>query len=133
MQTAKLKLPVKQFHQLHDLLGDILDHEAETNDFNMENSDIELMEDIRHELFNQIPDEEPIETTYAFTTVSGATNITPIKLYETKPPCDDGGGFLITNDAGREIYCLEKGCSHLSRLGEEFNSTNWNLITITND
>ena len=129
MQTAKLKLPVKQFHQLHDLLGDILDHEAETNDFNMENSDIELMEDIRHELFNQIPDEEPIETTYAFTTVSGATNITPIKLYETKPPCDDGGGFLITNDAGREIYCLEKGCSHLSRLG----SKNWNLITITND
>ncbi len=128
MQKADLELPVKQFHQLHDLLGDILDHEAETNDFNMENSDIELMEDIRHELFNQIPDEEPIETTYAFTAVSGATNITPIKLYETKP-CDDGGGFLITNDAGREIYCLEKGCSHLSRLG----SKNWNLITITND
>ena len=127
MQTAKLKLPVKQFHQLHDLLGDILDHEAETNDFNMENSDIELMEDIRTELFNQIPDEEPTETTYVFTAVSGATNITPVKLYETKP-CD-GGGFLITNDAGREVYCIEKGCSHLSRLG----SKNWNLITITND
>ena len=127
MQTAKLKLPVKQFHQLHDLLGDILDHEAETNDFNMENSDIELMEDIRTELFNQIPDEEPTETTYAFTAVSGAANITPVKLYETKP-CD-GGGFLITNDAGREVYCIEKGCSHLSRLG----SKNWNLITITND
>ena len=127
MQTAKLKLPVKQFHQLHDLLGDILDHEAETNDFNMENSDIELIEDIRTELFNQIPDEEPIETTYAFTAVSGATNITPVKLYETKP-CD-GGGFLITNDAGREVYCIEKGCSHLSRLG----SKNWNLIKITND
>ena len=127
MQTAKLKLPVKQFHQLHDLLGDILDHEAETNDFNMENSDIELMEDIRTELFNQIPDEEPIETTYAFTAVSGATNITPVKLYETKP-CD-GGGFLITNDAGREVYCIEKGCSHLSHSG----SKNWNLIKITND
>ena len=127
MQTAKLKLPVKQFHQLHDLLGDILDHEAETNDFNMENSDIELMEDIRTELFNQIPDEEPTETTYVFTAVSGATNITPVKLYETKP-CD-GGGFLITNDAGREVYCIEKGCSHLSRLG----SKNWNLIKITND
>ena len=127
MQTAKLKLPVKQFHQLHDLLGDILDHEAETNDFNMENSDIELMEDIRTELFNQIPDEEPIETTYAFTAVSGATNITPVKLYETKP-CD-GGGFLITNDAGREVYCIEKGCSHLSRLG----SKNWKLFTTTND
>jgi len=127
MQNAKLKLPVKQFHQLHDLLGDILDHEAETNDFNMENADIELIEDIRTELFNQIPDEEPIEATYAFTAVSGATNITPVKLYETKP-CD-GGGFLITNDAGRELYCIEKGCSHLSRLG----SKNWNLITITND
>ena len=127
MQKENLQLPVKQFHQLYDLLGDILDHEAETNDFNMENSDIELMEDIRTELFNQIPDEEPIETTYAFTAVSGATNITPVKLYETKP-CD-GGGFLITNDAGREVYCIEKGCSHLSRLG----SKNWNLITITND
>ena len=127
MQTAKLKLPVKQFHQLHDLLGDILDHEAETNDFNMDNSDIELMEDIRTELFNQIPDEEPIETTYAFTAVSVAPNITPIKLYETKP-CEDGG-FLITNDAGREIFCIEKGCSHLSRLGFK----NWQFITITND
>ena len=128
MQTAKLKLPVKQFHQLHDLLGDILDHEAETNDFNMENSDIELMEDIRTELFNQIPDEEPIETTYAFTAVSGTTNITPLKLYEVTNR-DAGGGFIITNDASREIYCIEKGCSHLSRLG----SKNWNLITITND
>ena len=127
MQTAKLKLPVKQFHQLHDLLGDILDHEAETNDFNMENSDIELIEDIRHELFNQIPDEEPIETTYAFTAVSVAPNITPLKLYETKS-CEDGG-FLITNDAGREIFCIEKGCSHLSRLG----SKDWQFITIIND
>ena len=127
MQKEKLELPVKQFHQLYDLLGDILDHESDTNDFNMENNDIELIEDIRTELFNQIPDEEPIETTYAFTAVSGATNITPIKLYETKP-CD-GGGFLITNDAGREVYCIEKGCSHLSRS----NSKNWNLITITND
>ena len=61
MQKAELELPVKQFHQLYDLLGDILDHESETNDFNMENSDIELIEDIRNELFNQIPDEEPTE------------------------------------------------------------------------
>ena len=120
MQTAKLKLPVKQFHQLHDLLGDILDYNSDVNHFNMENNDIELIEDIRTELFNQIPDEEPIETTYAFTAVSGATNITPVKLYKTKP-CD-GGGFLITNDAGREVYCIEKGCSHLSRS----NSKNWN-------
>ena len=128
MQKAELELPVKQFHQLHDLLGDILDHEAETNDFNMDNSDVELMEDIRHELFNQIPDEKPIEITYAFTTASGTPNITPTKLYEVTLR-DAGSGFLITNDAGREVFCIEKGCSHLSRLG----SKNWNLITITND
>ena len=73
MQKAELELPVKQFHQLYDLLGDILDHESETNDFNMENSDIELIEDIRNELFNQIPDEEPAETTYAFTTAIAVT------------------------------------------------------------
>ena len=36
MQKAELELPVKQFHQLYDLLGDLLDHESETNDFNME-------------------------------------------------------------------------------------------------
>ena len=128
MQTAKLKLPVKQFHQLHDLLGDILDHEAETNDFNMENSDIELIEDIRTELFMQIPDEEPTETTYAFTTASGTPNITPTKLYEVTLR-DAGSGFLITNDAGREVFCIEKGCSHLSRLG----SKDWNFVTIPNN
>ena len=43
MQKAELELPVKQFHRLYDLLGDLLDHEAETNDFNMENNDIELL------------------------------------------------------------------------------------------
>ncbi len=128
MQTAKLKLPVKQFHQLHDLLGDILDHEAETNDFNMDNSDIELMEDIRHELFNQIPDEKPIETTYAFTTAVDAHQVTPLKLYEIKK-CSDGSGFLLKNDRRSEVYCIEKGCSHLS----SDQSKNWNLITITND
>ena len=128
MQKAELELPVKQFHQLHDLLGDILDHEAETNDFNMENSDIELMEDIRTELFNQIPDEEPIEITYAFTTAVDAHQVTPLKLYEIKR-CSDGSGFLLKNDRRSEVYCIEKGCSHLS----SDQSKNWNLITITND
>ena len=127
MQTAKLKLPVKQFHKLHDFLGEILDHEAETNDFNMENSDIELIEDIRHELFNQIPDEKPIETTYAFTAVANLTSITTIKLYEINRV--ETGGFLITNDRGSEIFCIDKGCSHLS----SDQSKNWNFITITND
>ena len=128
MQKAELELSVKQFHQLHDLLGDILDHEAETNDFNMENSDIELMEDIRTELFNQIPDEEPIEITYAFTTAVDAHQVTPLKLYEIKR-CSDGSGFLLKNDRRSEVYCIEKGCSHLS----SDQSKNWNLITITNN
>jgi len=127
MQKAKLELPVKQFHQLYDLLGEVLDHEAETNDFNMENSDIELIEDTRHELFNQIPDEKPIETTYAFTTAVDAHQVTPLKLYEIKR-CSDGGGFLIKNDRRSEVYCIENGCSHLSSDQSE----NWNLITITN-
>ena len=127
MQTAKLKLPVKQFHKLHDFLGEILDHEAETNDFNMENSDIELIEDIRTELFNQIPDEKPIETTYAFTAVTELTSITPIKLYEVNRV--KSGGFLITNDRGSQIFCIDKGCSHLS----SDQSKNWKFITITND
>lgn len=127
MQTAKLKLPVKQFHRLYDFLGDILDHESETNDFHMENSDIELIEDIRIELFNQIPDEKPIETTYAFTAVAELTSITPIKLYKTDRV--GSGGFLITNDRGSEIFCIDKGCSHLS----SDQSKNWKFITITND
>ena len=127
MQTAKLKLPVKQFHHLYDFLGDILDHEAETNDFNMENSDIGLIEDIRTELFNQIPDEKPIETTYAFTAVSGITSLTPIKLYEIDRV--NTGGFMITNDRGSQIFCIDKGCSHLS----SDQSKNWKFITITND
>ena len=128
MQTAKLKLPVKQFHRLHDLLGEILDYNSDVNHFNMENNDIELIEDIRHELFNQIPDEEPIEITYAFTTAVDAHQVTPLKLYEIKR-CSDGSGFLLKNDRRSEVYCIEKGCSHLS----SDQSKNWNLITITND
>mgnify|MGYP003673184149 FL=1 len=93
----------------------------------MENSDIELMEDIRHELFNQIPDEKPIETTYAFTTAVDAHQVTPLKLYEIKR-CSDGSGFLIKNDRRSEVYCIEKGCSHLSSDQSE----NWYLTTITN-
>ena len=127
MQKAKLKLPVKQFHKLYDFLGEILDHEADTNDFNMENSDIELIEDIRTELFNQIPDEKPTETTYAFTTVKELSSITPIKLYEIDRV--KTGGFLMQNDRGSQIFCIDKGCSHLS----SDQSKDWNFITITND
>ena len=127
MQKAELELPVKQFHQLYDLLGDLLDYESESGYFNMENLDIELMEDIRHELYNQIPDEEPTETTYAFTTAISGHYITPLKLYKVKE-CRDNGGFLITNDRRSEVYCIENGCSHLSPDQSE----NWYLTTITN-
>jgi hypothetical protein len=124
MQKAELELPVKQFHRLYDLLGDILDHEAESGYFNMENLDIELIEDIRTELFNQIPE---AETTYAFTTAIDAHCVTPLKLYKVKS-CNDGGGFLINNDRRNEVFCIEKGCSHLSSDQSE----NWNLITVAN-
>ena len=127
MQKAKLKLPVKQFHRLYDFLGDILDHEAETNDFNMENTDVELIEDIRTELFNQIPEEKPTETTYAFTTVKELSSITPIKLYEIDRV--KTGGFIMQNDRGSQIFCIDKGCNHLS----SDQSKNWNFTTITND
>jgi hypothetical protein len=128
MQTAKLKLPVKQFHQLYDLLGDVLDHYGHENlDFNMDNSDIEFIEDIRHELFNQIPDEEPIETTYAFTSVANLNSITPIKLYKISRV--EKGGFLMHNDHDSQIFCLDKGCNHLS----SDKSKDWNFVTIPNN
>ena len=129
MQKATLELPVKQFHQLYDLLGDLLDYETESGYFNMENLDIELMEDIRHELYNQIPDEQPAETTYAFTTAISGHYITPLRLYKIKRGGDHGSGFLITNDRRSEVYCIENGCSHLSPDQSE----NWNLTTITNN
>jgi hypothetical protein len=128
MQKAKLELPVKQFHQLYDLLGHVLDHDAEAGYLDLDNLDIKFLDTVRNEMFNQIPDEAtPIETTYAYTVHEGAHYITPIKLYKTKPCCD--GGFLITNDRGSEIFCIGKGCSHLS----SDQSKNWKFLTITND
>jgi len=75
----------------------------------------------------QLTDEEPTETTYAFTTAINGHQITPLKLYEIKR-CNDGGGFLIKNDRRSEVYCIEKGCSNLSYDQSE----NWYLTTITN-
>mgnify|MGYP000498077684 FL=1 len=75
----------------------------------------------------QLTDEEPTETTYAFTTAVDAHQVTPLKLYEIKR-CSDGGGFLIKNDRRSEVYCIEKGCSHLSPDQSE----NWYFTTITN-
>jgi len=127
MQKETLRLPVKQFHKLHDFLGMILDYEYENYKFNLENIEIDFIEDIRTELFNQIPDEEPIETTYAYIVHENVNQITPIKLYKIKRQRD--GGFLITNDRGSEIFCIVKGCAHISSDG----SKNWKFLTITND
>ena len=120
MQKAKLELPVKQFHQLYDLLGEVSTWTM------LENPEIELIEDIRTELFNQIPDEDtPIETTYAWTTAQNARGITSIKLYEVKDFSDSGLGFHITSDRGGEIFCIKNGCAHLS----EDKNKNWNFTT----
>jgi len=127
MQKAKLELPVKDFHTLYDLLGHVLDHDAEAGYLDLDNLDIKFLDTVRNELFNQIPDKQSIETTYAFTAVTELTSITPIKLYEVNRV--KSGGFHITNDRGSQIFCIDKGCSHLSND----QSKNWKFITITND
>ena len=123
MQKAELELPVKQFHRLYDLLGDILDHESDTNDFNMENSDIELIEDIRTELFNQIPDEKTY-TDYAITGRSSNPSIQPGKLYK-KVEKTSKYGFQLEVEDGEVIYCLFKNCAFL-------NGRDWTIINVEN-
>ena len=123
MQKAELELPVKQFHQLYDLLGDILDHEAETNDFNMENNDIELIEDIRTELFNQIPDEKTY-TDYAVTGRSSNPSIQAGKLYKIVEQTSKYG-FKLEVEDDEVIYCLFKNCAFL-------NGRDWTIINVEN-
>ena len=127
MQTAKLKLPVKKFHQINRLLGEILDFESENCALNLDYAHTEIIENFRYELKMQIPEELPIEKTYAYIVHEGAHEITPIKLYEIKHQCD--GGFLITNDRGSEVFSIGKKCAHISSDG----SKNWKFLTITND
>jgi hypothetical protein len=126
MQKEKLELPVKQFHQLYDLLGDLLDYETESGYFNMENLDIELMEDIRHELYNQIPDEETF-TEYAVVANSPHRDIISKKLYKVHPSnvnsANDSYGFNINAENGEDLFCIRKGCAFL-------NGNDWSFITI---
>jgi hypothetical protein len=126
MQKAELELPVKQFHQLYDLLGDLLDYETESGYFNMENLDIELMEDIRHELYNQIPDEETF-TEYAVVANSPHRDIISKKLYKVHPSnvnsANDSYGFNINAENGEDLFCIRKGCAFL-------NGNDWSFITI---
>ena len=121
MQKANLELPVKQFHRLHDLLGEFLDHEAETCNANMENSDIELIEDIRTELFNQIPDEKTY-TDYALTGRSSNPSIQPGKLYKIVEKTSKYG-FKLEVEDGEEIFCLFKNCAFL-------NGRDWTIINV---
>ena len=123
MQKEKLELPVKQFHRLYDLLGDLLDHESDTNDFNMENEDIELIEDIRTELFNQIPDEKTF-TDYALTVRSSNSSIKAGKLYKIVEQTSKYGFHLEVED-GEEIFCLFKNCAFL-------NGRDWTIINVEN-
>ena len=122
MQKADLELPVKQFHRLYDLLGDLLDHEAEDN-ITMENNDIELIENIRTELFNQIPDEKTY-TDYAITGRSSNSSIQPGKLYKiVEQPTKYG--FNLEVEDGKVIYCLFNNCAFL-------NGGDWTIINVEN-
>ena len=123
MQKENLKLPVKQFHRLYDLLGDLLDHESDTNDFNMENNDIELIEDIRHELFNQIPDEKTF-TDYALTGRSSNPSILAGKLYKIVEQTSKHG-FKLEVEDDEVIFCLFKNCAFL-------NGRDWTIINVEN-
>ena len=121
MQKAKLELPVKQFHRLYDLLGDLIDYEAEINVFNMENNDIEFLEDIRIELFNQIPDEKTY-TDYAVTGRSSNPSIQAGKLYKIVEQTSKHG-FKLEVEDGEVIYCLFKNCAFL-------NGRDWTIINV---
>ena len=121
MQKAELELPVKQFHRLYDLLGDLIDYEAEINVFNMENNDIDFLEDIRYELFNQIPDEKTY-TDYAVTGRSSNPSIQAGKLYKIVEQTSKHG-FKLEVEDGEVIYCLFKKCAFL-------NGRDWTIINV---
>ena len=121
MQKEKLELPVKQFHRLYDLLGDLIDYEAEINVFNMENNDIDFLEDIRTELFNQIPDEKTY-TDYALTGRSSNRSIQAGKLYKIVEKTSKYG-FKLEVEDGEEIFCLFKSCAFL-------NGRDWTIINV---
>jgi hypothetical protein len=121
MQKAELELPVKQFHRLYDLLGDLIDYEAEINVFNMENNDIDFLEDIRYELFHQIPDEKTY-TDYAVTGRSSNPSILAGKLYKIVEQTSKYG-FKLEVEDGEVIYCLFKKCAFL-------NGRDWTIINV---
>ena len=123
MQKAELELPVKQFHRLYDLLGELLDYESDSGYFNMENLDIDFLENVRAELFNQIPDERTY-TDYALTGRSSNPSILVGKLYKIVEQTSKYG-FKLEVENGEVIYCLFKSCAFL-------NGRDWTIINVEN-
>ena len=123
MQKANLELPAKEFHKLHDLLGDIIDYEANDCFGNIDNLDIDLLENIRNELFCQIPAEKSY-TDYALTGRSSNPCILVGKLYKIVEKTSEHG-FKLEVEDGEVIYCLFKNCAFL-------NGRDWTIINVEN-
>ena len=123
MQKENLQLPVKQFHQLYDLLGDLLNYEADVDNgfFNNNTEEVEFVENIRTELFNQIPDEKTY-TDYAITGRSSNPSILAGKLYKIVEQTSKYG-FKLEVEDGEVIYCLFKNCAFL-------NGRDWTIINV---
>ena len=123
MQKEKLELPVKQFHRLYDLLGDLLNYEADVDNgfFNNDTEEVEFVEHIRNELFCQIPDEKSY-TDYALTGRSSNPSIQPGKLYKIVEKTSKYG-FKLEVEDGEEIFCLFKNCAFL-------NGRDWTIINV---
>ena len=114
MQKASLELPVKQFHKLHDLLGELLSYEDE---------EAEFVEHIRNELFCQIPAEKSY-TDYALTGRSSNPCILVGKLYKIVEQTSKYG-FKLEVEDGEVIYCLYKNCVFL-------HGRDWTIINVEN-
>jgi CBS domain containing-hemolysin-like protein len=80
-----------------------------------------LIEDIRNELFNQIPDEKSY-TDYALTGRSSNPSILVGKLYKIVEQTSKYG-FKLEVEDGEVIYCLFKNCAFL-------NGRDWTIINV---
>jgi hypothetical protein len=87
----------------------------------MDSLDIDFLEDMRTELFNQIPDEKTY-TDYALTGRSPSRSIQPGKLYKiVEKPSKDS--FKLEVEGGEVIYCLFKDCAFLD-------GGDWTIINV---
>lgn len=121
MNKAKLELPVKDFHNLYDLLGHALDHDAEAGYLDFDPEDISLLESVREEMFSQIPEEETF-TEYAIAGRSTNRRIKAKKLYKILRHCPDGG-FRLEIEDGDDIFCIPQNCAFLD-------GGDWKFVTL---